>query len=63
MSLVDICKNIIDLIFIPINSLFTIRIDLAPGYQISLGLLTLTFLTIVLIIYFVSGALDIGDDK
>lgn len=63
MSFTDIVKSIIDLIFIPIDYLFTIRIDLGADYQCSLGLLMTAFITIVLILYFVAGALMIGDDN
>ena len=63
MSFTDIVKKIIDLVFIPIDKAFTIRIDLGSNYQCSLGLLIIAFLTVILILYFVASAFKIGDDN
>ena len=63
--MLDILKRLIDLCNIFINKVFNFRIDLTPGFTISIGELVIAFLTIVLTIYFVLRGLGVitkGDD-
>lgn len=64
--MIDIVKSIIDMCNIFINKLFNIRIDLAPGFYVSIGELIIAFLVIILTIYFILKGLGIiskGDDN
>lgn len=63
--MIEIVKNIIDLCNIYINKIFNINIDLAPGFNVSLGMLIISFLAMILTIYFVLrgfGVISKGDD-
>lgn len=62
--MIDIIKSFIDLIKIYINSLFYLKIDLTPKFEVYLGVLVIAFLFIVFSIYFIFKALGIfgGDD-
>ncbi len=63
--MIEIVKNIIDLANIYINKMFNIKIDLIPGFYISIGELIISFLVIILTIYFVLkgfGIISKGED-
>lgn len=62
--MIEIVKNIIDLVVNFIEGLFKIQIDLAEGFYISLGDLFIGFLVVVLSIYFLLlglGVISKGD--
>ena len=64
--MIEIVKNIIDLCNIYINKIFNINIDLAPGFNVPFGMLIISFLVMVLTIYFVLrgfGVISKGDDE
>lgn len=63
MSLVDIIKSIIDLLMIPINEMFEIKIEIIDGYTCSLGVLFISFLTITLTLYMVISTLNKKGDE
>lgn len=63
--MIEILKKIIDLCNIFINKLFRIRIDLMPGFTVSMGELIIGFLIVILTIYFILRGLGVitkGDD-
>ncbi len=63
--MIEILKKIIDLCNIFINKMFRIRIDLMPGFTVSIGELIIGFLIVILTIYFILRGLGVitkGDD-
>lgn len=63
--MIEILKKIIDLCNIFINKMFRIRIDLMPGFTVSMGELIIGFLIVILTIYFILRGLGVitkGDD-
>lgn len=63
--MIQIIKNLIDLAMQFINSFYNIQIDIMPNIYVKLGELIISFLIVVLSIYFVLLALGIirrGDD-
>ncbi len=55
----DIIKGFIQLITQAINSLFYIEIDLFDGFNIYLGVLVITFITVLLFLYFIFVAIGV----
>lgn len=62
-SFLGIVKSYIDLVMIPLNAFFNIEIDLTESIRIKLGILVLSFITIVYTLYFIFKALKIIDSK
>lgn len=63
--MIEIIKNLIDLMMKFIDGMFKLKIDLSPDFNISLGMLVIGFLVVVLSIYFLLIALGViskGDD-
>lgn len=65
-NILNIVKNIIDLMFIFFNAMFNIEFDLTDNIKVKLGVLVLSFVTVVYLIYRVFLALKLiggdGDD-
>lgn len=64
--MIDIIKNIFDLMIDFINSIFFLEIELTNDTNVYLGVLVCSFVTFVLILYFILKALGVidkgGDD-
>lgn len=62
--MVDIIKNIIQLIIQFINGIYNIEIDLTPTLNVKLGFLIISFISFVIVIKIVLEAIGIkkGDD-
>lgn len=61
MSLIEIIKKYVDIMFIPINKAFEIKISLTPELDISLGVLIVGFITFALLVKYIMKALDKED--
>ncbi len=62
--MIEVIKNIINLIKVFVNSLFYLKIELLKGVDVYLGVLVIAFLFIVFAIYFIFKALNIiGGDE
>lgn len=58
--MITIIRNILDLMINFINSIFSLKIEFIEGKQVELGYIVVIFISVMLILYFVLGAVGIS---